>query len=279
MTVAVVVDSASQMPDDLARGLGATVVPVLVSVDGVEYREGVDLSADDFYAHWSDGRSPVVATSQPSPGDFVAAYSAVESSGVEEILSIHLTESMSGTLNSARIAAAEVDVPVRVVDSGTASFGISCCAWAAADALAGGATLDDAVEVAVRVGASLRTSFVVGVPDLLRRSGRAAGVEVGDGDGVPVLAMSGTDLVVIDTVTDVDAAVEAMAADALAWPSVRPDGRRIAVGRSDESSRAVADRLVERLRDADGVLDVVEYRIGPSIGAHTGPGTAGLFCF
>ena len=111
--IGIVVDSNSQMPPSLADRFGIRVVPLTVTVDGVDHLEGVDLTSDQFYDAWSDGRAPTVSTSQPSPGQFIAAYEAAICHGATEILSIHLAESMSGTLNSARLAAASVSVRVR----------------------------------------------------------------------------------------------------------------------------------------------------------------------
>lgn len=120
---------------------------------------------------------------------------------------------MSGTLNSARVAAQSATVPVTLVDSGTASFGISCCAWAAADAVAAGATIDEVARIAGARSRALGSSFIVGIPQLAKRSGRVAGpgVESAVGEGIPVLSIDGIDIAVLDTVTTVDAAVSAMA--------------------------------------------------------------------
>ncbi|MEM9039263.1 MAG: DegV family protein [Actinomycetota bacterium] len=281
MTVAVVVDSNAQLAPELAERHSISVVPLPITVDGVEYLEGVDLDVDEFYGFWADGAQPHVTTSQPSPAAFVETYESLAGHGATAVISVHVTGAMSGTINSARLAAGQVDLPVHVVDSGTASFGISCCAWAAADALASGAQISEAIDSAIATGRALRTSFVAGVPALVERSGRADGVDVGGAaaDGIPVLAMSGGDLMVLTTVDDLDGAVASMVDDALGWPASSPAGRRIAVGTSDLSSRPLAAGLVERLRGATGVADVIEYRIGPSVGAHTGPGTAGLFVF
>lgn len=279
--IGIVVDSNSQMPADLAQRHHIEIVPLSVTVDGIDYEEGVDLDADTFYSFWSDGNAPVIETSQPSPGAFVAAYDRLKAAGATEILSIHLTETMSGTLNSARLATGIVDVPVRLVDTGTASFGISCCAWAAADAIAAGADLDAAASVAEQRGAGLHTTFVVGVPALVDRSGRSdlVDVEAASSHGVPVLAMTGSDLSVLTTVRDLDAAVDAMVDDALAWTPSSTGGLRIAIGTSDASSEPMAAALTAALTGEASVADVLQYRIGPSIGAHTGPGTAGLFVF
>ena len=224
---------------------------------------------------------PEVVTSQPSPGRFSATYADLAAAGADEIVSIHITESMSGTINAARIAAGTADVPVHLVDTGTASFGVSCCAWAAAQAVDTGSSAQEAAALAEERARHIRTSFIVGVPQLTDRSGRAAGldVETAAASGIPVLAMSGGELDVVATVSDVDAAVDAMVDDTLAWPPSSQDGLRVAVGTSDASSRPVASSLTARLRVADEVVEIVQYRIGPSVGAHTGPGTAGLFCF
>ena len=278
--IGIVVDSNSQMPDELAVRFGIEVVPLTVTVDGVDHLEGVDLDADDFYANWADG-VPEVSTSQPAPGAFRDAYRRMVERGVDGILSIHIGRSLSGTLNSAQIAASAVEVPVRLVDTGTASFGISCCAWAAADAIESGADLESAAERAERRASGLHTSFVVGVPNLIDRSGRAAGIQVEReaAAGIPVLAMTGSDLFVLDTVTDLDAAVDVMVDDAVAWPPSQRDGLRVAVGMSDTSSAPMSDALDIALAGRPEVADVVRYRIGPSVGAHTGPGTSGLFVF
>jgi DegV family protein with EDD domain len=278
--IAVVVDSNSQMPPDLAARLGIDVVPLTVTVDGVDHLEGVDLDADTFYRAWDGGRSPTVTTSQPSPGQFVDVYRRAVVAGATEIISVHVAETMSGTLNSARLAAADAGVPVHLVDSGTASFGISCCAWAAVEEIRAGSSAAAAARTAERRGSTLYTSFVVGAPELADRSGRVDfDVSAAADDGVAILAMTGSDISVLDMVHDLDAAVAAMVTDAVAREPTSPGGLRLAVGTSDESSQPLARALTDGLRGHPAVFEVVEYRIGPSIGAHTGPGTAGLFVF
>ncbi|WP_051062857.1 DegV family protein [Ilumatobacter nonamiensis] len=278
--IGLVVDSNSQVPPELVERYDIEVVPLTVIVDGVEFLEGVDLDADRFYSAWSEGVAPDVGTSQPSPGAFVDAYARLVERGADEILSVHIAETMSGTLNSARIAAESVDVPVRLVDTRTASFGISCCAWAAAEAIYDGAGLEQAAAVAEQQADGLHTSFVVGVPALLDRSGRVDGIDVEREAvaGIPVLAMTGSDFFVLDTVVDFDAAIAVMVGDALAWPP-SGDGLRIAIGTSDESSRPMSEALTAAFDGHPSVSELVQYRIGPSVGAHTGPGTAGLFVF
>lgn len=280
--IGIVVDSNSQLPDSLAERYGIEVVPLTVTVDGVDHLEGLDLTHRAFYAAWDDGKAPTITTSQPSPGRFVEAYQRLVERGCTEILSVHIAEAMSGTLNSARLAARMVDVPVRLVDSGTASFGISCCAWAAAESIVEGADVESAAVIAEERAGVLGATFIVGVPQLIARSGRAdgAGVEAASNDGIPVLAMSGGNLAVLGTVATVEAAVAAMTEYALGWTPSSPDGLRVAIGTSDVTSASVSADLTEALQGHPALAEEpVQYTIGPSVGAHTGPGTSGLFVF
>ncbi|MEN3314730.1 MAG: hypothetical protein V7605_964, partial [Acidimicrobiaceae bacterium] len=164
-------------------------------------------------------------------------------------------------------------VPVRLVDSGTASFAITLCLWEAAEALAGGADAEEAAAAAERVGATVGNVFVVGALDLARAGGRLGG-SVGSGGpvaGIPVLAMVDGVMQQVDRAADLDQAADAMA------DHVRRAGRplRVGVGLSDAGTLPLVVALEDRLRDTAEVAELVRYRIGPSVGAHTGPGTAG----
>jgi DegV family protein with EDD domain len=269
-------DSNSQLPETLRERYGICVVPLTVTVDGEEHLEGVDLDADAFWERFRGGHSPEVATSQPSPGQFALAYEELVAAGATEILSIHIGAGVSGTINSARLAAHNAAVPVRLVDSRTASFGISCCVWAAAEALAGGATLDEAAAIAEQLAPRVGNVFVVGALDLLRAGGRAGDTSALHGSGVPVLTFADGQVVPVARVEDAAAAVSAMADFVLGWDEGELN---VAVGLADSDGAALSDALAEVLRLSPRVREVVAYRVGPSVGAHTGPGTAGAFMF
>lgn len=270
--IGLVTDSNAMLPPDLAARYGVEVVPLTISVDGVTYQEGVDLDADAFYGRFRAGR-PVVSTAQPSPGTFAAAYDAVAHRGAEEILSIHIGSAVSGTVNSARLAAQVSPVPVRIVDSGTASFAITLCLWEAAEALAAGASLDEASVAAERVGATVGNVFVVGALDLARAGGRLGGAVAGPAGStaIPVLTLVGGAMQQVERAADLDGAADAMAA------FVRAGGTslRVGVGLSDATTLPLVVALEDRLRGTPEVRELVRYRIGPSVGAHTGPGTVG----
>ncbi len=277
--IGLLTDSNAQLPAELADRYGVEVVPLTVTVDGRDYLEGVDLDADAFYAHFTGDHRPQVSTSQPSPGRFVAAFDALVRRGAREILAVHLGSALSGTINSARVAAEASPVPVRIVDTGTASFGVGCCVWEAGEVLAGGASLEEAAGVAEAVARQVGTVFTVGALDLARAGGRLrqAGDEApeGSGGGIPVLTMDGGQMSVVGHAADLASAADAMAAHVLAGG----DALRVGLGIADAGAARLRHALEERLVGAGEVREVVRYRIGPSVGAHTGPGTAGAFYY
>lgn len=276
--IGIVTDSSSQITSELVERFDVEVVPMIVSIDGIDYLERDELDADGFYAHFDSGAAPEVSTSQPSPGVFAAAYDRLAARGCTEIWSIHLSSSMSGTVDSARLAARDSAVPVHVVDTGSASFGVSVCVWAAAVALRRGGNTDDVRRRIDGLVSRLGTAFMVGVPHLTERGGRAPGVDL-DGDDIPVVAMHAGQVEILDRVSTVEDTVDVMSTYARDWLDHEPGGITVAIGTADAPSRPLSARLDTALRGVAGVDDVVHYRVGASVGAHTGPGTFGLFVF
>ncbi len=267
--IGICTDSNSQLPAMLIERYDVEVVPVTVTVDEHDYLEGVDLDADRFYAMLSAEPSPAVSTSQPSPGQFAAAYESLLHRGCDEILSIHVTATASGTLNSARLAARSLPVPVRLVDSGTAGFGVSCCVWAAGEAVARGAKLNEAVQVAESLAPNIGAVMVVGQSEFIR-SGK-----VSTTTGVAVMAIHAGRLDVVANASTPVEAVKAMATTALGWgPRLN-----VAVGQSDRTVQQFTQVLADALGKSANVVEVVRYRIGPSVGVYAGAGTVGCFMF
>lgn len=128
--VAVVTDSTSCLPPALARQHQITVVPLDVVVDGERYLDGPELGADRLVVALRRGAK--VTTSQPPPAAFVAAYERAAADGATQLVSVHLSGELSGTVRAARLAAAAVPVPVRVVDSRSVGLGLGFAVLAAA---------------------------------------------------------------------------------------------------------------------------------------------------
>jgi DegV family protein with EDD domain len=267
-------DSNAQLPVELVERYGVEVVPLTVTLDGDDFLEGVDLDADGFYARFEQGVTQV-ATAAPSPGRFLLAYEALVARGATEIISIHIGSSVSSTLDAALVASRGAGVPVRLVDSGSASFAIGCCVWEAAEALAKGADAQAASSVAEAVAARTGNVFVVGALELARSGGRLTESPTGGLMAIPVLTLAEGRMVSVGEVATMEEAARVMAATVLGAGT----DLRVGLGIADAGAAPLWHALEDALVDAPEVLEVVRYRIGPSVGAHTGPGSAGAIYY
>ncbi len=132
MAVKVVTDSSSDIPPDIARELDITVVPLYIRFDSNTYRDGVDISPDQFYDRLTRSKT-LPSTSIPSPGDFAETYRSIANEH-DSILSIHLSPRYSGAINAAMAAKDYMTnhCKVEVVNSGTVSMGCGFTVIAAA---------------------------------------------------------------------------------------------------------------------------------------------------
>ncbi len=269
--IGLVTDSNAQLPADLRDLYQVGVVPLTVVLDDHPYQEGVDITAAEFYERLGAGAS--VSTAAPSPGAVLELYEQQAAAGATEILSIHIGSNTSATVNAVSVAAGSSPVPVEIVDTGTASFAVACCVWAAGEALAAGADVGYAADVARRVADQLGNVFIVGALDLARRGGRlAAGAD--QGEGLPVLALAGGQMKPVGRVHDVESAVDAMTDYFVEVAAGMP--QRVGVG--DAVTPGLAAAYAARLGERPEVAELVRYEIGPTVGAHTGAGTVGA-CF
>lgn len=263
VTVRLVTDSTAMLPAALLARYAITAVPMTVVVDGTAHHED-ELDPVEFCGLLRAGAS--VSTSAPAPGELLAAYEALAADGATAILSIHVGSNQSATVGAAQLVAGRVDVPVTVVDTGTASFIEGCCVWRAAERLADGASTDDAAAAAGQVAATAASVFTIGE---IARANEGGRLLVADGGGVPVFVSAGPDMHQQGTVTTADDAARMMA-DVMAGHA---GPLRVGVGDADDEAAALA--LVAALQGLPNVAELVRYTVGPSVAAHTGAGTVG----
>lgn len=174
MSIQVITDSTSDIPQDLAEELGIRVVPIYIRFNDKVYRDGVDVQSDDFYKMLAT--SPYhPATSQPTPEDFASVYKDYCDS-VDGIISVHISSKISGTCNSAMIARKmlESKCPIEVVDSRFNSAGLALVAMAAARLAKNGKSL---AAVAAEVRRTISKVDMFGVFETMKylaRSGRVS---------------------------------------------------------------------------------------------------------
>ncbi len=278
MHVAVVTDSSAYLPDGFANRHAVHVVPIHVLIDDCSGRDGVDIGPADVATALTSKRS--VTTSRPNPDEFAETYRQLLEDGVDGIVSVHLSRELSGTWESARLAAKEVgDDVVRVVDSRTAVMGLGFAVLRAATAAGGGASGATVEDVAVAAAARTRTFFMVETLEYLRRGGRIgpAAAFLGTALAVkPVLHVKDGHIVPLEKVRTTNRALSRLVDLAeQAAAETGADTVELAVHHLAAHERAVelATRLDERIAPASGC---VVSELGGAIGAHTGPGMLGV---
>jgi DegV family protein with EDD domain len=273
--VAVVTDSSAYLPDGFANRHAVHVVPLHVLIDDRSGLDGVDIGPADVAAALVGRRT--VTTSRPNPDEFIRIYQQLLDDGADGIVSIHLSRELSGTWDSARLAAQEVGVDrVRVVDSRTAVMGLGFAVLRAATAASAGASGAAVEQAAVAAAERTATFFVVETLEYLRRGGRigSAAAFLGTALAVkPLLHVKDGHIVPLEKVRTTHRAV--MRLVDLAEEATGADSVELAVHHLGAHERAVelATRLDERISPSSGC---VVSELGAAIGAHTGPGMLGV---
>jgi len=274
LNTAIVVDSTADFPLAPERFPNWRVVPLYVNFGTESYRDGVDLTAAEFYARLKT-TDVMPTTSQPTPADFRAVYE--ELAAYERILSIHIAATLSGTFQSAGLAA---DERVRTIDSETASAGITMLALAIQRRLDRGTTDEEVDELVVRYKRDHGLVFTVDTLEFLARGGRIGRARAFAGELLnvkPILSIRAGEVVPVKRVRGNRKAFQEFV-DAVQTQTADGPGLRFGTAHADAPERAVQlEKMVRDLRPQATIE--VETVLGAVIGAHAGPGTVGFFWF
>jgi DegV family protein with EDD domain len=275
---AVVLDSTADLPDPAARRPNWRLVPLYVRFGNETFRDHVELSADEFYRRLR-GSGAAPKTSQPTPADFEEAFRGLE--GYDRILCVLISGRLSGTVESARLAAeAAGNDRVTVIDSESVSGGIVILADAIQRRLERGATDEEIGEVVTRFKAESGLLFTVDTLDYLVRGGRVGKAAGFAGELLsvkPILAIRDGEVVPLKRVRG---RAKALGELERLFTEGTDDSPDLRVGLAHADAAADANDLGRRI-EAARPRAAVDFRaqLGPVIGAHGGPGTIGLFWF
>lgn len=168
--IKIVTDSTCDIPAELIAKYDITVVPLSINFAGKLYREGIDMSSAEFY-HLLANTTELPKTSQPAPGEFVSAYEKLIQAGYQ-VISIHISAGLSGTYQTAELAANMVSAQnINVIDSGWASMGLGLLVLEAAK-MAADNTLDDITNYINKLKSKINVFFMLGNLDNLVKGGR-----------------------------------------------------------------------------------------------------------
>ena len=273
MAVRIVTDSTCDMPAAMVEKLGITVVPANVVIDDVSYRDGVDMTSDEFYRRLVSGPH-LPTTSQPSVGTFHAAYQEILEQG-DEIVSIHVSGKLSGTVNSAEQAKASLgdSVSIEVVDSHAASIALTLILLGAVEAAQQSSSYQEVAEGVRRSLSRTSAVFALDTLEYLQKGGRIGKAQ----------AFVGSLLSVKPILTLVDGEVH---------PLERPRNHQRAMRRLLELTREKgtvtklgviystdeqwAADLRGSLSDLVSEDQIVTARFGPALGTYVGPRAVGV---
>ncbi len=273
MTVRVVTDSTSDITRADAQRWGITVVPLNIHFGTEQLRDGVDIQPQQFFRRLVDAKT-VPKTSQPSAGAFLEAYQKL-AQDTDQILSIHISGKLSGTVNSARAAkdALGSRARVEIVDSATVSWPLGFAARAAQEAAAAGKGLDECVAAARDALARTQLVFVLDTLEYLQKGGRIgrARAWVGSVFNIkPILTVKEGEIAPLERVRSRMRAEERVFDLTVA----AGDAERLAVCHS--SSNDEAERWAERLRTTLPGVTVETGWLGPVVGVYAGPNVLGM---
>ena len=290
--VAIVTDSTADLPAQLVKARGITIVPLTLNFEGRELLDGVDIKPTEFYRKLPNATTHPT-TSQPSPGRFAESYTQLLSSH-SQVVSIHISEKLSGTYASA-MQGAEMTDPTRVhvVDSQLVSMSLGLLTLAATEMVAKGADAEAVVKdwqdiMAVNLNGvfnvkkmsamrdQVQTYFSVATLEFLRRGGRIGRASAMLGSVLqvkPVLCIRDGLVTPLERVRTFERALNRIVE--LTREVDQGQGLCVIVGHAD--AEGDAERVARELEPIAETLMIQP--LGPVVGAHAGPGVVGVGCY
>jgi len=272
MNIRIVTDSTCDLPTSIVEKHGITVVPLYINQGDKSYLDGVNLTREEFY-RLLPGFRPAPSTATPSTDAFTQTWSKLADAGAQAILSIHISEKLSATVNAARVAADQFTrIPVTVLDSGQLSLGMGFIVEKAAQLAELGHQMED---ILARLAEMMKRTYVFAslkTLEYLRRSGRMNFALASFGELLqikPLLHMNQGNPVAHRVRTQ-SKATERM----MDWLNEYTPFEKLAIVHAGVQHEA--EEMVKRIKHLlpDGDIPVVQ--ITPALGAHLGIGALGF---
>lgn len=274
MGIRIVTDSTCDLPKAIVEKHGITVIPLHIQQGGQSFLDGVEMSREEFYTRLPDFR-PAPTTAAPGPEIFKQAWERLANAGAKAILSIHISEKLSATINSARSAAEQFTrIPVTVLDSSQLSLGMGFIVEKAAQ-MAGAGHKMEAILSSLS-GMMKRTYVFASLKTLeyLRRSGRMHFALAGFGELLqikPLLHMNQGKATAHRVRTQSRAT-----ARLLEWLAEYAPFERLAIVHAGVQKEA--EDMLQRIKDYLPHSEIPIVQITPVLGAHLGVGALGFAC-
>src|SRR5262245_50230872 len=272
MGIRVVTDSACDLPDGLIDALGIEVVPLTIRFGAEEFVDRTDLTPDEFWRRLEE--SPALPeTAAPSPGAFESVFRDLAGRGATGIVCVNLSSHLSGTMQSAQVAAAAVvdACPVQVIDSRSASMGQGNLCLTAARRAADGDTLESIVTEVVDRRERTRLYATLDTLEHIRKSGRIGNARALLGSVLsikPVIEIRGGIVEEVGRVRTRSKALKEVAAKAA---ETKMEHLAVLHGNAPD-----LEELLELLAPIFPRDEIITGIVGPVIGTHAGPRVIGV---
>ncbi len=269
----VITDSSSDLPDDLAARSGIDIVPLTIRFGEDEFVDRRDLTTGAFWEKLVDSRF-LPETAAPSAGAFEERFRIAHAAGATGIVVLTISAQLSGTYQSAVIAAERFGdrIPIRVIDSQSVGMGLGLPVLSAAQAASGDSTMQEVVDAALE---AIRSTHVVAALDtleFLHRGGRIGGAQAFFGNILSIKPLITLDGGVVAPLGRVRTRSKAIAALEQRLAALGPSIKAAALFHADApDAEAVVSRLQPYVSDA-----LITTLLGAVVGTHTGPGTVGI---
>jgi DegV family protein with EDD domain len=275
MTIKIITDSTSDIPGEVAARYGIIKVPLTVSFGDDQYKDGIEMTQEEFFDRLSKSRR-LPTTSQVNPAAFMDIYREETGKG-NEIISIHLSSSLSGTYQSAVVAAQTVDKnSISVIDSRSVTLALGVIVMKAAEYANAGMERNRIVEKINAFKSEVRILIVVDTLEYLRKGGRLSGAQAVIGGMLnikPILTIRDGKVVLIDKARGQKKAMRRVI-DIMKEESIGLPGELIGI--ANAACPETAEELKAMVREELGDVKFIESAVGCVIGTHAGPGAFGL---
>jgi len=278
MNLAIIIDSTCDLSAEELAKLGVERVPLYVNFQGKMHRDWIDITPAKIIEGVAAG-ADLPTTSQPSPQDFADAYARVVAAGADTILTITITSELSGTFQSANLAAEKAGAKVTVFDSRGASLGHGEMARVASAMRAAGASLDAIVTALTVIRDSNFVLFTVGTMEYLQKGGRIGRASALLGSLLnikPILTLEQGKIAPLSRARGMRKAQQEMVERLRAYAGAA--GGPIVVNFIHIQDTGAAEALRQAV-DAAGISYRLGgiHELGAVIGSHVGPNTVGLY--
>jgi DegV family protein with EDD domain len=276
--IRIVMDSAGDIPEDWRKEYDIHVIPVNIQFENKTYQQGIDLSNDEFYA-LADKTGVIPKTSQPTPQQFIDFYKRIAEAS-DTILSLHVTSKLSGTFNSAVLAAQELKNKLKVIpyDSGSGSAAIGFMCKEVRQLERAGETIQAILSRLDQIRHSVNIVLTLDTLEYAHRSGRVKALPAALAALInikPIIILKEGALDMKERVRTRQRSLSRI----LEIIHERVDGQLVNVAVVHSQSLEAAKQLVKKVKETLQVNELIISELSIGVAANLGPGTVGIIAY